>query len=112
MTMPVIDDTPQVEGLDPLDQHAAVITELARMTDGYKIAYGAEFEGSRAQASLMGRRAMLSRHQPRKWGADQRVCCPRCTSSPYYTGAVSWPCADYADVSAGLVDGLPAPEAA
>lgn len=110
MTMPVIDDAPNVTDLDVLDQHAAVIVELGRMTDGYRVAFGAGFEGSRAQASLMGRRAMLERHRPRRLKEDQHACCTRCTSSPYYTGPVPWPCVDYTDVAAGLVDGLPAPD--
>ncbi|GLY08225.1 hypothetical protein Acsp01_86040 [Actinoplanes sp. NBRC 101535] len=57
--------------------------------------------------STAARRRTLERHAPRTSG--RFICCPICTSSPYYTGPVRWPCPDYYDAAAPLAEGLACP---
>lgn len=108
--------TPDVTGLSPEQQHATVLAALDHMIDGYRLAFGGdpEFAATRAHQSITGRRAILERHQPRQGRiafldtgqtatVDTRLCREH---SP--TGRLGiWPCPDYINAAAGLVDGLP-----
>lgn len=92
---------PDLTGRRPAAQHRAVIAELDRIVDGYRIAFGSEeaFAASRAHQSIAGRRAILERHRPE----TDRSSGPWCAHPN--TGE-RWPCPDYRDAAAGLVGGL------
>lgn len=91
-----------VTGMVPDRQHTTVLGEVDQLVDGYRLAFGGEemFAGSRAHASIMGRRAILVRHRPQSplVAGDVSYC---------MVNGATWPCADYLNAAAGLVDGLP-----
>lgn len=106
---------PDVTDLTPEEQHTAVLAELDRMIDGYQLAFGGEqeFADTRAHASITGRRAILERHSPRQGRIASRTTERTATLTTRLCREHSpagrfgiWPCPDYTDAAAGLVDGL------
>lgn len=90
---------PDVSGLDPEAQHAAVLAEWQLADDLYAGVFGDAYQGSRAQQQLAGRRRILDRHRPEVDRASGPWCLHPVT-------ALRWPCPDYLDAAAGLVAGL------
>ena len=105
---------PDVTGLTPTATHTAVLNAYKADQELFADLWGPRGSFPTEPPVNAGRRRILERHAPAvlHYFPDRPIVyCARC-SGPYHgTRLVSWPCLDFTDAAARLVDGLTPAEA-